>query len=101
MTNGGYSNSGARGKDFRKLMFSKKEKELCSCLLLFSRKITVFSKKKKIFTSNRSCISHFSSRLYTKGNETVCAIFEKGAPKKEAEATASFASPNIHDYLFF
>ena len=25
---GGYSNSGARGKDFRKLMFSEKEKEL-------------------------------------------------------------------------
>ena len=26
--NGGYSNSGARGKDFQKLMSSKKEKEL-------------------------------------------------------------------------
>ena len=25
---GGYSNSGARGKDSQKLMFSKKEKEL-------------------------------------------------------------------------
>ena len=25
---GGYSNSGAPGKDFQKLMFSKKEKEL-------------------------------------------------------------------------
>ena len=28
ISSGGYSNSGARGKDFQKLMFSKKEKEL-------------------------------------------------------------------------
>ena len=28
IVSGGYSNSGARDKDFRELMFSKKEKEL-------------------------------------------------------------------------
>ena len=28
LNSGGYSNSGARGQDFQKLMFSKKEKEL-------------------------------------------------------------------------
>ena len=47
VTSGGYSNSGAQGKDFQKLMFTKKEKELLSRLSLFSPKIMVTSKKKK------------------------------------------------------
>ena len=43
---GGFSNLGARGKNFQKLMLSKK-KELRSWLPLFSPKLMVASKKKR------------------------------------------------------
>ena len=102
MTSGGYSNSRAQGKDFQKLMFSKKEKELWSCLSPFSPKSTVFSKKKRslpridlVFLTFRPDFIIISKK-HLQQNESVCGIFEGGAPKKGAEATASFASPNIH-----
>ena len=37
-SSGGYSNSGARGKDFQKLMFSKKEKSFDLVLYFFLQK---------------------------------------------------------------
>ena len=49
---GGYSNLGARGKNFQKLMLSEKKKRSGFGLAYFSPKTKVFSKKKKkVFTS--------------------------------------------------
>ena len=59
MNIGGYSNSGVRGEDFQKSMFSKK-KRVWSRLSHFSPKIIVISKK-KVFISVSSLISLFCS----------------------------------------
>ena len=65
MTSGGYSNSGARGKTFQKLMFSRKKKGFDFVFhFFFSQKHGDLYKKEKVFTLNLSCISHFSSQLH-------------------------------------
>ena len=61
---GGYSNLGARGKNFQKLMLSEKKKRSGFGLAYFSPKTKVFSKKKKkkVFISISSLISLFFSQ---------------------------------------
>ena len=70
-SSGRYSNSGARGKDFQNLIFSKKEKELWSRLSLFSPKIMVISKKKRSSLQFDLWISYFApkSRCSLKKNK--------------------------------
>ena len=58
---GGYSNLGARGKNFQKLMLSEKKKRSDLGLHIFLPK-SKCSKKKKVFTSISSLISLFFSQ---------------------------------------
>ena len=101
---GGYSNLGARGKNFQKFMLSEKKKRSDLGLDIFLPKSKCSLKKKKVFTSISSLISLFffqnqgvlQKKVFTPNrplseSETVYAVFEGGS-----EATASFASPNIH-----
>ena len=112
LDSGGHSNLEARGKNFQKLMLSEKKKRSdlglhiflpkSRCSLkkkkkrsslrfylwfpYFSPKIKVFSKKKK-----RSSLRIVLWTNICSESKTICAVFEGGP-----EATASFASPNIH-----
>ena len=85
LSSGGYSNLGARGKNFQKFMLSEKKKRSDLGLDIFLPKskcsLKKKKKKKKVFTPNRPLSE----------SKTVFAVFEGGP-----EATASFASPNIH-----
>ena len=87
-SSGGYSNLGARGKNFQKFMLSEKKKRSDLGLDIFLPKSKCsLKKKKKVFTPNRPLSE----------SKTVYAVFEGGPLKsKGPEATASFASPNIH-----
>ena len=87
MTSGGYSNSGARAKDFQKLMFSKKEKSFDLVFYFFLAKSWCSLKKKSLLRIDLVFSTFFPdfiiiSKKHLQGNETVCAIFERGAPKK-------------------
>ena len=119
---GGYSNLGARGKNFQKFMLSEKKKRSDLGLDIFLPKSKCSLKKKKKglhfnFTSNfpiflpksRCSPKKKKKKVFTPNrplseSKTVYAVFEGGAlkieggpPKKGGpEATASFASPNIH-----
>ena len=62
MTSGGYSNLGARGKNFQKLMSSEKKKRSDLGLHIFLPKSKCSLKKKKVFTSISSLISLFFSQ---------------------------------------
>ena len=92
----GYSNLGARGKNFQKFMLSEKKKRSDLGLDIFLPKSKCSLKKKKVFTPNRPLSE----------SKTVYAVFEggplksRGGPPKKGgpEATASFASPNIHHW---
>ena len=76
---GGYSNLGARGKNFQKLMLSEKKRGLILACI-FSRKIRVFSKKKKkVLGSISSLISLFFSQ-------------NQGALQKKKKVFASISS---------
>ena len=60
---GGYSNLGARGKNFQKLMLSEKKKRSDLGLHIFLAKSKCsLKKKKKVFTSISSLISLFFSQ---------------------------------------
>ena len=142
LASGGYSNLGARGKNFQKFMLSEKKKRSdlgldiflpkSKCSLKkkkglpfnFTSNFPIFlpksrcslKKKKKVFTSISSLISLFffqnqgvlqkkkKKKVFTPNrplseSKTVYAVFEGGPPKKGGpEATASFASPNIHHW---
>ena len=65
ITSGGYSNLGARGKNFQKLMLSEKKKRSDLGLHIFLPKSKCSlkkRKKKKLFTSISSLISLFFSQ---------------------------------------
>ena len=62
MTSGGYSNLGARGKNFQKLMLSEKKNRFDLGLHIFLPKSRCSLKKKKVFTSISSLISLFFSQ---------------------------------------
>ena len=102
MCSGGYSNLGARGKNFQKLMLSEKKKRSDLGLHIFLPK-SVFSKKKKkglhfdfisdfpIFLpkSRRSLKkkkkglhSESSSEQTSAANPKLYMLFSRGAPKK-------------------
>ena len=62
-SSGGYSNLGARGKNFQKLMLSEKKKRSDLGLHIFLPKSKCsLKKKKKVFTSISSLISLFFSQ---------------------------------------
>ena len=123
MTSGGYSNLGARGKNFQKFMLSEKKKRSDLGLDIFLPKSKCsLKKKKKVFTSISSLISLFffqnqgilqkkkKKGLHSESSteriqNCICCFrggalkIEGGPPKKGGpEATASFASPNIHHW---
>ena len=85
---GGYSNLGARGKNFQKFMLSEKKKRSDLGLDIFLPKSKCSLKKKKGLHSKSS----------TERIQNCICCFRGGALKIEGgpEATASFASPNIH-----
>ena len=62
MNSGGYSNLGARGKNFQKLMLSEKKKRSDLGLHIFLPKSKCSLKKKKVFPSISSLISLFFSQ---------------------------------------
>ena len=114
-SSGGYSNLGARGKNFQKFMLSEKKKRSDLGLDIFLPKSKCsLKKKKRVFTSISPLISLFffqnqgvlqkkkKKKVFAPNrplseSKTVYAVFEGGPPKKGGpEATASFASPNIH-----
>ena len=117
--NGGYSNLGARGKNFQKFMLSEKKKRSDLGLDIFLPKSKCsLKKKKKVFTSISSLISLFffqnqgilqkkkkglHSESSTERIQNCICCFRGGALKIEVgpEATASFASPNIHHWPQF
>ena len=89
----GYSKLGARSKNFRKLVFSKK-KVFDLVFPYFSLKIIVIAKKSLridlVFpTFLPNFIVIFNKNI--QHNETICSIFKKGEP----DVTASLTSPNI------
>ena len=66
MTSVGYSDSGARGKDFQKLMFFKRKKSFDLIFHFFLPKSRCsLKKKKKVFASNSSPISLFFSQNHS------------------------------------
>ena len=73
MTSGGYSNLGARGKNFQKFMLSEKKKrsDLGLDIFLPKSKCSLKKKKKKVFTPNRPLSE----------SKTVYAVFEGGPLK--------------------
>ena len=87
MISGGYSNSGPRGKDFQKLMFSKKEKSF-DLVFHFFLPESRWSLKKKSSPRIDLAFPTFRpdfimiSKKHLQRNETICAIFE-GPPKIE------------------
>ena len=122
---GGYSNLGARGKNFQKLMLSEKKrrsdldlhiflpKSKCSLkkkkkkkglhydfisnfpIFLPKSRCSLKKKKKKVFTPNRPLSKHLQ-RI----QNCICCfrgggLKIEGGPQKK---TASFASPNIHHW---
>ena len=110
MTSGGYSNSGAPGKDFQKLMFSKKEKRFDLVFHFFLAKSRCSLKKKKRFFPRIDLVfSTFRpdfiiiSKKHLQRNETVCAIFERGVPKKGGPRQLPHSPHSISttDYNFF
>ena len=74
VVSGGYSNLGARGKNFQKFMLSEKKKrsDLGLDIFLPKSKCSLKKKKKKVFTPNRPLSE----------SKTVYAVFEGGPPKK-------------------
>ena len=72
MASGGYSNLGARGKNFQKFMLSEKKKKSDLGLDIFLPKSKCSLKKKKVFSPNRPLSE----------SKTVYAVFEGGPPKK-------------------
>ena len=127
-SSGGYSNLGARGKNFQKFMLSEKKKrsDLGLDIFLPKSKCSLKKKKKKKKGLHFNFISDFplflpksryppkkkKKKVFTPNrplseSKTVYAVFEggplksrEGPPKKGGpEATASFASPNIHHCL--
>ena len=82
----------ARGKNFQKLMLSEKKKRSDLGLHIFLPKSRRSLKKKK-----KGLHSESSSEQTSAANPKLYVLFSRGAPKKGGlEATASFASPNIH-----
>ena len=94
---GGYSNLGARGKNFQKFMLSEKKKRSDLGLDIFLPKSKCsLKKKKKVFTSISPLISLFffqnegvlqKKKVFTPNrplseSKTVYAVFEGGPPKK-------------------
>ena len=76
---GGYSNLGARGKNFQKLMLSEKKKRSDLGLHIFlpkSRCSLKKKKKEKVFTQNRPLNKHLQ-RI-----QNCMCCFRGGAPKK-------------------
>ena len=63
----------------------------------FSPKIRVFSKKKKKKSLSLRIVLYTLNK-HLQRIKTVCVIFEGDLKKRGAEATASFASPNIHHW---
>ena len=72
---GGYSNLGARGKNFQKLMLSEKKKRSDLGLHIFLPKSGCSRKKKKVFTQNRSLNKHLQ-RIQN------CMCYFRGGPLK-------------------
>ena len=87
MASGGYSNSGAQGRDFQKLMFSKKKKSFDLVFHFFLPKLRCSLKKKSlpridlVFPTFRPDFIIISKK-HLLPNESVCAIFEGGPQKK-------------------
>ena len=101
MPSGGYSNLGARGKNFQKLMSSEKNKRSDLGLHIFLPRSRCSLKKKKVLHSESSSeqTSAANPKLYLLFSREALKI-EGGPPKKGGpEATASFASPNIHYWI--
>ena len=94
-SSGGYSNLGARGKNFQKLMLSEKKKRSDLGLHIFLPKSKCSLKKKK-----KGLHSESSSEQTSAANPKLYMLFSRGGPQKKGgpEVTASFASPNIHHF---
>ena len=96
---GGYSNLGARGKNFQKFMLSEKKKRSDLGLDIFLPKSKCSLKKKK---KKKKRSKGLHSKSSTERIQNCICCFRGGALKIEGgpEATASFASPNIHHCLY-
>ena len=78
MGSGGYSNLGARGKNFQKLMLSEKKKRSDLGLHIFFPKSKCSLKKKK-----KGLHSESSSEQTSAANPKLYMLFSRGGPKKK------------------
>ena len=97
-SSGGYSNLGARGKNFQKFMLSEKKKrsDLGLDIFLPKSKCSLKKKKKKGLHSESSTERIQNCICCFRGG----ALKIEGGPQKKGgpEATASFSLPNIHHW---